>query len=144
MIRQMTFTAEVSSTENLMKPKLLLTISAIYLGLVGLGLLIAPTPMVLGLDANVSPLVIAQLRAMPDTFIGIAVLNWAARNAEASKARDAIFLGNAVGFSLSTILGTGVILTGNQVVSWVFTALSFFCAIGFIIVGRAHMSTSAS
>jgi len=127
-----------------MKPKLILTIAAIYLGVVGLGLLLAPTYTVLGLDANVSSLVVAQLRAFSDTFIGIAVLNWAARNAEASKARDAIFLGNTVGFSMSAILGAIVSLTGGQAVSWFFTVLSFFCAIGFIVVGRANMSTSAS
>ena len=127
-----------------MKPKLVLTIAAIYLALVGLGLLLAPTVTVFGLDAGASPLLIVQLRAMSDTFIGIAVLNWAARNAEPSKARDAIFLGNSVGFGLSVILGTAVSLTGGQAVSWVFTALSLFCVIGFIVVGRANMSTSAS
>ena len=127
-----------------MKPKLVLTIAAIYLALVGLGLLLAPTVTVFGLDAGASPLLIVQLRAMSDTFIGIAVVNWAARNAEPSKARDAIFLGNSVGFGLSVILGTAVSLTGGQVVSWVFTALSLFCVIGFIVVGRANMSISAS
>ena len=102
-----------------MKPKLVLTIAAIYLALVGLGLLLAPTVTVFGLDAGASPLLIVQLRAMSDTFIGIAVVNWAARNAEPSKARDAIFLGNSVGFGLSVILGTAVSLTGGQAVSWV-------------------------
>jgi len=97
-----------------MRPKLILTIAAIYLGVVGLGLLLAPTYTVLGLDANVSSLVVAQLRAMSDTFIGIAVLNWTARNAEASKARDAIFLGNTVGFSMSAVLGTIVSMTGGR------------------------------
>lgn len=127
-----------------MRPKFLLMIAAIYLALVGLGLLLAPTFTVMGLDAGASPLLIAQLRAMSDTFIGIAVLNWAARNAEASKARDAIFLGNMVGFGVSAILGVGVSLTGGLAVSWVFTAISFFCAVGFIVVGRANMSSAAA
>lgn len=126
-----------------MKPKFLLTIAAIYLGLVGLGLLLAPRFAVMGLDAGASPLLIAQLRAMSDVFIGVVVLDWAARNAEASQARDAIFLGNAVGFGLSVILGIGVSLTGGQAVSWVFTAISFFCAVGFVVVGRANMSSAA-
>jgi len=126
-----------------MKPKFILTFAGIYLALVGLGLLLAPTYTVMGLDAGTSPLVIAQLRAMSDVFLGIAVLNWAARNAEASKARDAIFLGNTVGFGLSVILGAVVSITGGLIVSWVFTALSLFCVVGFIVVGRANMSTAS-
>jgi hypothetical protein len=126
-----------------MKPKFILTVAAIYLALVGLGLLLAPTTTVLGLDPGTPPLVVAQLRAFSDVFIGIAVLNWAARNSEPSKARDAIFLGNAVGFTMSAILGTLVGLAGGQVISWVFTALSLFCAVAFIVVGRANRSSLA-
>jgi hypothetical protein len=126
-----------------MKPKLIFTIAAIYLGVVGMGLLLAPTYTVFGLPAQASPLLIAQLRAMSDVFFGVAVLDWAARNAEASKARDAIFLGNAVGFGLSVILGVLVSLTGGLAVSWFFTALSLFCAVGFVVVGRANMSAAA-
>jgi uncharacterized membrane-anchored protein YitT (DUF2179 family) len=125
-----------------MKPKLVLTIAAIYLGLVGLGLLVAPTFMVLDLPDEASPLLVSQLRAMSDVFIGVAVIDWAARNAEASRALNAIFLGNIAGFGLSVLLGLGVSLTGGQVVSWVFTALSLVCAVGFIVVGRANMSAA--
>lgn len=125
-----------------MRPKSILAISAVYLGLVGLGLLLAPRTAVLGLDAGTSPLVIGQLRAMSDVFIGVAVINWAARNAEASRARDAIFLGNTVGFGLSTILGTALSVTGGQTVSWLFTAASLFCAVSFVVVGRANKSST--
>lgn len=127
-----------------MKPKVVLIIAAIYLAIVGLGLLLAPTFTVLGLDNKISPLLIAQLRAMSDVFIGVAVIDWAARNAETSKALDAIFLGNAVGFSISVILGVNVSLVGGQAVSWIFTAISLFCAVGFIIVGRKNMSPKSN
>ena len=123
-----------------MKTKLILTIAAMYLGLVGIGLLAAPNYTVFGLPNEASPLLIAELRAMSDVFIGVAVMDWAARNAETSRALDAIFLGNAVGFSLSVILGTVVALTGGLAVSWVFTGISLLCAVGFIIVGRANTS----
>lgn len=126
-----------------MKPKLVLTIAAIYLGLVGLGLLVAPTVIVLDLPAGASPLLIAQLRAMSDVFIGVAVVDWAARNAEASRALSAILLGNTVGFGLSVLLGLAVSVTGGQAVSWIYTAMSLFCAVGFIMAGRAAMSPAA-
>lgn len=125
-----------------MKPKLMLIVGAIYLGLVGIGLLLAPTYMVLDLPAEASPLLVAQLRAMSDVFIGVAVIDWAARNAEASKALTAIILGNIVGFGLSVILGTIVSLTGGQAVSWIFTAASLVCVVGFIVVGRANRSAA--
>jgi hypothetical protein len=124
-----------------MQAKFILTISAIYLGLVGLALLLVPAYAFLGLASDVSSLIIAQLRAFSDVFIGIAVLNWLARNAEASKARDAIFIGNSVGFTMSVILGVNVSLNSTQEISWIFTILSLFCAIGFIVQCRTNLST---
>ena len=126
-----------------MKPSLVLTIASVYLGFVGLALLLVPTSTVFGLPADPTPVLVAQLRAFSDVFLGVAVLNWLARNAEASKALNAIILGNAVGFGLSTILGAFVALTGGQVASWGFTAVSLFCAVGFIAIGRANMSSAA-
>ena len=125
-----------------MNSRLMLTVAAIYLGLVGMGLLLAPTFMVLDLPDTASSLLVAQLRAMSDVFIGVAVIDWLARDAEASKARDAIILGNTVGFGLSVLLGISVVLTGNDIVSWVYTGLSLFCLVGFVTVTRANMSVA--
>lgn len=126
-----------------MNPKFILVFSSVYLVLVGLGLLLAPTYTFLGLDEGAAPVVVAQLRAFSDIFLGVAVLNWMARNAEASKARDAIFLGNTVGFGLSAILGTNVSIAGGQMISWIFTAVSLFCAVGFVLAGMKNMSSKA-
>ena len=73
-----------------MKPKLLFTLAAIYMGLSGLGVLISP-PAVMGLGAGASIHLIAQARIQASLYLGLTVLNWFARNAEASKAHDAIF-----------------------------------------------------
>ena len=124
-----------------MKPKLLLTLAAIYGGLGGIGQLLIPTQNYY-LDANISTLSINLLRSTTSLLIGLAVVYWLARNAEASKALNAIILGNTAGFSLSVILGFSVALTGSEVVSWVFTGLSLFCLVGFIVVGRANMSAA--
>ena len=134
---------EIIKRENEMKPKFILIFSAVYLAIVGLGLLLVPTYTFLGLDSGVSPLVIAQLRAMSDTFLGIAVLNWLARKSEASKARDAIFIGNMVGFGFSVVLGANISLVGGEIISWVFTLISLFCVICFILVGIKNMSSAA-
>ena len=86
-----------------MKLKTLLTISAIYLGVLGVGFMLAPRQ--LGIDAvpaDASPALVAYLRIFGGPMVGIGVLNWLARNAEPSTARDAIVLANLVGFACVT------------------------------------------
>ena len=126
-----------------MKPKLLLTLSAIYMGLIGLFNLISPAAA-FGLDAGATAVLTASVRVVASLYIGFAVVNWFARGAEASKARDAIFLGNTVGIALAAILFVLVALApGGQVVIWVIAVINLFLASAFFVVGRANMSTSA-
>jgi uncharacterized membrane protein HdeD (DUF308 family) len=98
----------------------------------------------MGLDAGASAHLIAQVRVQASLLLGIAVLNWFARNAEASKARDAIFLGNTVVFGLMTILFGLLMFTGEPVVGWVFVVIALLFTFAFFVVGRANMSTSVS
>jgi hypothetical protein len=66
-----------------MKLKGVLTVSAIYLALRGVGFMFAPRQI--GVDAvpaDASPALIAYLRIFGGPFLGIAVLNWMARNPE--------------------------------------------------------------
>jgi len=124
-----------------MKPKLLLTLAAIYMGLVGLFNLISPVAA-WGLDAGASAVLIASVRVPASLYLGIAVVNWFAQNAEASKARDAIFLGNTIGFVLAAILFALVALApGGPAVNWVIVVINLLLAIAFFVVGRANMST---
>ena len=126
-----------------MKPKLLLTLAAIYMGIIGLFNLISPVAA-WGLDAGASAVLIASVRVPASLYLGIAVVNWFARSAEASKARDAIFLSNTVVFGLSTILWVPIMLAGAPAFGWVFVAINLLFAAAFFVVGRANMSTSAS
>ena len=127
-----------------MKPKLLLTLAAIYMGLIGLFNLISPAAA-FGLGVGATAVLIASVRVVASLYIGIAVMNWFARSAEASKARDAIFLGNTVGIALAAILFALVALApGGQVGIWVIVVINLLFAIAFFVVGRANMSTSAS
>jgi hypothetical protein len=86
-----------------MKLKVVLTVSAIYLAVLGVGFMFAPREI--GVDAvpaDASPALIAYLRIFGGPFLGIAVLNWMARNAEPSAARNAIVIANIVGFGCVT------------------------------------------
>ena len=82
-----------------MKLDLLLGISAVYMAFAGLGFIFAPQAAGAGaVPADPSAALIAYLRIFGSPFLGIAVLNWAARNAEPSAALNAVILGNIVGF----------------------------------------------
>jgi len=127
-----------------MKPKLLLTLTAIYLGLVGLFNLISPAAA-FGLDAGATAVLIASVRVVASLYIGFAVMDWFARSAEASKARDAIFLGNTVAITLAAILFIFVALApGGQAAIWAIVVINLLFAVAFFVVGRANMSTGAS
>jgi hypothetical protein len=124
-----------------MKPSLLLTVSAIYLALIGILLQVDPVTT-FGLDANASALLITNLRIPLSLLLAIAVINWFARKSDASSARDAIFLGNTVAFAFVAI-GDFVasVMSGGDPLSLVFSGIALLFAIAFFVVGRANMST---
>ena len=125
-----------------MKPSSLLTVAAIYLALIGTVLQLFPV-MVFGLDANAPALLIANLRVPASLVFAIAVTNWFARNSDASRARDAIFLGNTVAFVFVAIGDFVVsIMPGGDPTGLVFAFISLLFTIAFFVVGRANMSTS--
>jgi hypothetical protein len=78
--------------------KVTLTLSAIYLALVGIGLMIFPLQFGVGaVPEDASPQLIALLRLLGGPFLGIAVLNWISRDAEPPALR-AVLLANLGGF----------------------------------------------
>ena len=124
-----------------MKPSLLLTVSAIYLALIGILLQVDPIAAV-GLDANASAVLITNIRVPLSLLLAIAVINWFARKSDASSARDAIFLGNTVAFAFVAI-GDFVasVMSGGDPSSLLFSGIALLFAIAFFVVGRANMST---
>ena len=123
-----------------MKPSLLLTVSAIYLALIGILLQVDPATTY-GLDANAYAVVITNIRTAISLFLAIAVINWFARKSDASSARDAIFLGNTVAFAfVATGDFVASVMSGDSS-SFVFSGIALLFAIAFFVVGRANMST---
>ena len=128
-----------------MKPKLLLTLASIEIALIGLLGLFIPTTTSYGFEVNMPAYLNATARIPFSLFFGLAVVNWIARNAEASKARDAIFVGNTVGHTLWAILVAITVLTpGAQPAGWVAVVIYLLFAVAFFVVGRANMSTNVS
>ena len=127
-----------------MKTNGLLITSALYLALVGLGFLLAPGVMVFGALGATPATIVAVLRQYGGSLLGIAALNWVARNSAASTARDGVFLGNTIGFGLVAVGGALRQLSGAIAVGWVFVVINVLFAIAFFMAGRASMSSSSA
>jgi hypothetical protein len=116
-----------------MKLNTILSISAVYMALLSLGLIFAPQPVSTGaVPVDASPALIAYLRVFGSTFLGIAVINWLARNSEPSTALNAIIIGNILGFGAAALLDVWGIFSGARQLAYVFATIHFVIAAGFL------------
>jgi hypothetical protein len=124
--------------------RVVLTISAIYLAVLGLGLMLVPREI--GIDAvpaDASPALVAYLRIFSGPFLGIAVLNWMARKAPPSPARDAIVLANIVGFGCVTAMDVWGVFSGDaRPVAKIFLVIHFLMFIAFILTRGASVQAA--
>jgi hypothetical protein len=129
-----------------MKLKAVLSIAAVYMALVGIGMMFVPQYFGVGaVPEDASPALIAFLRIFGGPCIGIAVLDWLARDAQPSPARNAIVLGNLVGFgcvAASDVLG--VFSGGARPIAKVFLAIHLLMTVAFVLQWRASGRTSAA
>ena len=73
-------------------------------------------------------------------FLGIAVLNWMARNAEPSAARNAIVLANIVGFGCAASMDIlGVFGGGARPIAKLFLVIHLLMTVVFVVAGRTGM-----
>ena len=123
-----------------MKLKAVLTVSAIYQGVVGLGMMLAPRQF--GIDAvpvDATPALIAFLRIFGGPMLGIAVLNWMARKAQPSTALNAIILANIVGFGCVTLMDVwGVFTGGARSIAKLFLLIHLLLTVAFVVAWRSN------
>jgi hypothetical protein len=125
--------------------KAVLIASAIYLGLIGIGVLFVPQYFGIGaVPADAPPALIAFLRIFAGPCLGIAVLNWTARNAEPSPARNAIVLANIVGFGCVTAVDVWGVFSGDaRQLARVFLVAHLLFTLAFVVAGRASLRETA-
>ena len=127
-----------------MKLSHVFTLSAVYMAVIGLITLVAPNLLTFGaVEASASADVLFALRIPASMALGIAVLNWMTRTAEASVARTAVVTANLVGFSLASVLGIWGSLTGAPKAAWGFVIVNIIIAIGFVVTGSAKDEAQA-
>lgn len=113
--------------------RITLIVSAIYLAIVGIALLLFPLQFGVGaVPADASPQLVALLRLLGGPFLGIAVLNWMSRNAEPSTARTAVFVANLVGFTAVAANDIWGVTTGEaRDVARIFLVVHLLFALAF-------------
>jgi hypothetical protein len=123
-----------------MKLKVLLSVAAIYLALIGLGMILVPRYFGVGaVPPDASPELISFLRIFGGPCLGIAVLNWLSRNAEPSRMRDAVVLGNLVGFGTVAAMDVWGVLSGEarQAMKF-FLVIHVLMAFAFVVAFRGR------
>ncbi len=123
--------------------RLTLTLSAIYLALVGIGLLLFPLQFGVGaVPQDASPQLVALMRLLGGPFLGIAVLNWLSRNAQPSTLKT-VLLANVVGFGAVAANDIFGVATGEaRDVAKYFLVVHLGFALAFVACARSAMANS--
>ena len=119
--------------------KLTLTLSALYLAAVGLGLMLFPLQFGVGaVPEDASPQLVALLRLLGGPFLGIAVLNWMTRGSEPSTTLNAVLLANIVGFGAVAANDLWGVASGEaREIAKLFLLVHLAFAIAFVMAARA-------
>ncbi len=128
-----------------MKLKVLLAVTAVYMGILGLGFLLLPAVVGMGVvPEDASAALIAYLRIPASVFISIAVLNWMSRNSESSSALNAIVTANIVGFTLAALLEILNVFSGNRMFALVFAVIHIFFSVSFLLTIKSAKAAAAN
>jgi hypothetical protein len=117
--------------------KLTLTLSALYLALVGLALMFVPLRFGIGeVPPDASPQLIALLRLLGGPFLGVAVLNWLSRNAESVELHT-ILVANIAGFGVVAGNDLWAIATGEaRELAKLFVVFHLLFTLAFIVLAQ--------
>jgi hypothetical protein len=128
-----------------MKLNFMFTAAGLFMIIVGLVQLFAPAVMVAGagIGETPSPAYLMTVRFTGVELLGLGLIAWLVRNAEASKARDGVTLGFTLYFVLHALTSLYVQLTAVYTAfGWAVIVIQGLFAVGFFMAGKASMSTS--
>lgn len=119
--------------------KLTLTLSAIYLAAIGIGLMFFPLQFGVGaVPPDASPELRALFRLLGGPFLGIAVLNWLSRNADPGTL-GAILIANIVGFGAVTANDMVGVATGEaREIAKIFLVIHLAFTVAFVLSARVN------
>ena len=127
-----------------MKLNVMFTIAAIYGFVIGLGAFLAPGTMAEAGGLQASSGVLMSTRFLGVANIGLALIAWLVRNADASKVRDGVTLGFTIFFALHALTSLyGQFTDTSTSLHWVMATVQGLIAVGFFLAGKASMSAAA-
>lgn len=128
-----------------MKQKLVFSIAAVYMAIIGLGMMFVPHHFGVGaVPSDASPELIAFLRIFGGPCLGIAVLDWLSRDAEPSRTRDAVVLGNIVGFGAVAAMDIWGVFSGDaREAAKLFLVIHLLLAFAFVSIYRGSSRQQA-
>lgn len=117
----------------------MLTLSALYLAAVGLGLMFFPLAFGIGaVPPDASPELISLLRLLGGPFIGIAALNWLSRRREPASLGN-VLLANLIGFGAVALNDIWGVTTGEaREIAKIFLIIHLLFVLAFGRLARAN------
>lgn len=128
------------------KLNVMLIIGAVYWILNGIIFLLAPLALVgIAIDASTPMFLVMAMRSWGVANLALGLIAWLARNADASKARDAVVLGFTFFFVLQAPVSLyGYITDPGRLPHLIFAVIEALIAIGFFMARRSSTSANAS
>ena len=122
--------------------KNLFIISALVASLLGLGLILAPVPLMAARTGQPPDILTAHVaRQFGIAMLAIGIISWMARNASDSGARNSIVVGFALDYVLLPIETIISIVRGSESVEgFVLVAIFGLLAVGFILIGKPKLT----
>ena len=128
-----------------MKLNLIFIIAAVYGLVVGLPAILAPDALASMAGQQLPAGMLMGYRFLGVAELGLGLIAWFVRNADASSARDGVVLGFTIYFALHALTSLYGQFTDTSVsMHWVMATIQGLIAIGFFMAGRANMSKSGS
>jgi hypothetical protein len=121
--------------------KLTLTISALYLAVIGLALIIVPLQFGVGaVPSDASPQLVALLRLLGGPFLGIGVLNWLSRNAQGAALKP-VLLANLIGFGAVAANDVWGVASGEaREIAKLFVVIHLLFTLAFLVAMRRMLA----
>ena len=120
-----------------------MAVYAVVSAIFGVALLLMPVQLIGLYGASPDALATVMGRHSGGAYIGLAVMAWVGRNADASKSRDAMVLGVTIINAFSVIAAALGALSGVfNALTWLQVLLYALFTVAYILAGKASMSTS--
>ena len=128
-----------------MKLNVMFIIAAVYGFVVGLPSILVPEAMASMAGLQLPSNMLMGFRFLGTAEVGLGLIAWLVRDAEASKTRDGVVLGFTIYFALHAITSLYGQFTDTSVSGhWVMATLQGLIALGFIMAGNANRTKSAT